>query len=188
MDSQRYTLRPFPGEEERLDLTIPGTIGRRGNTLSLGIALRGDLSGLAIPAPAGSPERRHRLWKETCLELFLAEKGSVRYWEFNLSPAGNWNVYRFTSYRKGMREEPAFGSLIFRILTEPGTIRLLLEFDIGKILTPGKAIEAGVCAVIKTIAGDTSHWACVHPGPRPDFHRRDGFALSVPAEADRSRG
>jgi hypothetical protein len=188
MDPQRYTLRPFPGEEKRLDLTIPGTIGRRGNTLSLGFALRGDLSVLAIPSPTGSPERRHRLWKETCLELFLAEKGSVRYWEFNLAPAGNWNVYRFTSYRKGMREEPAFGSLPFRVLTEPGTINLSLELDIRMILPSGKAIEAAVCAVIRTITGDTSHWACVHPGPRPDFHRRDGFTLSVPAEAERFRG
>jgi hypothetical protein len=188
MDHQRYTLRPSPGEEKRLDLTIPGTIGRRGNTLSLGFALRGDLSGLAIPLPTAPSERRYRLWKETCLELFLAEKGSVRYWEFNLSPAGNWNVYRFTSYRQGMREELVFGSLPFRVLTEPGAIGLSLEIDIGKILPAGKAIEAAVCAVIRTIAGDTSHWACVHPGPRPDFHRRDGFTLSVPAEAERSRG
>jgi hypothetical protein len=188
MDHQRYTLRPSPGEEKRLDLTIPGTIGRRGNTLSLGFALRGDLSGLAIPLPTAPPERRYRLWKETCLGLFLAEKGSVRYWEFNLSPAGNWNVYRFTSYRQGMREELVFGSLPFRVLTEPGAIGLSLEIDIGKILPAGKAIEAAVCAVIRTIAGDTSHWACVHPGPRPDFHRRDGFTLSVPAEAERSRG
>jgi len=188
MDLQSYTLKPFPGEEKRLDLTIPGTIGRRGNTLSLGFALLGDLSGLAIPSPTGSPGRRDRLWKETCLEFFLAEKGSVRYWEFNLSPAGNWNVYRLTSYRNRMREEPAFGSLPFRVLREPGTIRLSLELDIGKILPAGKAIEAAVCAVIKTITGNTSHWACVHPGPRPDFHRRDGFTLSVPAEAECSRG
>jgi len=188
MDPRRYTLKPFPGEEKRPDLTIPGTIGRSGNTLSLGFALLGDLSGLAIPSPTGSPERRYRLWKETCLELFLAEKGSAPYWEFNLSPAGNWNVYRFTSYRKGMREETAFGSLPFRVLTEPGTIGLSLELDIGRILPSGKAIEAAVCAVIRTITGDTSHWACVHPGPRPDFHRRDGFTLIVPAEEGCSRG
>ena len=188
MDLQSYTLKPFPGEEKRLDLAIPGTIGRRGNTLFLDFALLGDLSGLAIPSPTGSPGRRDRLWEETCLEFFLAKKGSVRYWEFNLSPAGNWNVYRFTSYRKGMREEPAFGSLPFRVLTDPGTIRLSLELDIGKILPAGKAIEAAVCAVIKTITGNTSYWACAHPGPRPDFHRRDGFTLSVPAEAECSRG
>jgi hypothetical protein len=188
MDLQSYILKPFPGEKYRLDLEIPGTIGRRGNTVSLGLALLGDLSGLAVPSPEDPPGRRNRLWMETCLEFFLAEKGSVRYWEFNLSPAGNWNVYRFTSYREGMREEPAFGSLPFRVRTEPGAIRLSLELDVGKIIPAGEAIEAAVCAVIRTVMGDTSHWACLHPGPRPDFHRRDGFTLCVPSEAERSRG
>src|SRR4030042_7193941 len=51
-------------------------------------------------------------------------EGSERYWEFNLSPAGHWNVYRFASYRKEMREEPAFASLPFRVRTEPEALRL----------------------------------------------------------------
>ncbi|MGA6993888.1 MAG: DOMON-like domain-containing protein [Candidatus Deferrimicrobiaceae bacterium] len=181
MDLQSYTLKPFPGEENRLDLKILGTIGRRGNTLSLGLALLGDHSELAIPSPEDSPGRRYRLWEKTCLELFIAEKGSARYWEFNLSPAGNWNVYRFTSSRKGMREEPAFGSLPFRVLTEPGAIRLSLDLWMGKIIPAGKTIEVAVCAVIRTVTGMTSHWAFVHPGPLPDFHRRDGFTLILPA-------
>jgi hypothetical protein len=187
MDLQSYTLKPFPGEEKHPDLEIPGTIGRRGNMLSLCFALLGDLSGLAIPPQEDFPGRRDRLWKETCLEFFLAEKGAVRYWEFNLSPAGNWNVYRFASYRKEMGEEPAFGSLPFRVQTESGTLRLSLELDIGKILPAGIVIEAAASAVIRTITGDTSHWACVHPGTRPDFHRRDGFTLCVPPEAECSR-
>jgi hypothetical protein len=184
MDLRSYTLKPFPGEENRLDLKIPGTIGRRGNTLSLGFALLGDLSELVIPSPEDSPGRRDRLWEETCLEFFLAEKGSVRYWEFNLSPAGHWNVYRFTSYRKGMREEPAFGSLPFRVLTEPGAIRLSLDLGIGEIIQAGKTIEVSIGAIVKSVAGETSHWACVHPGPLPDFHRRDGFTFILPAQAE----
>jgi hypothetical protein len=182
MDLKSFALKPFPGEEKRLDLKIPGTIGRRGNTLFLAFALLGDLAKLAIPSQEDSPGRRNLLWKETCMEVFLGEKGSVRYWEFNLSPSGNWNVYRFTSYRERMREESAFRALPFRVLTEPGAIRFSLELDIEKILPAGKAIEAAVCAVIKTIMGNTSHWACVHPGPRPDFHRRDGFVLNIHAK------
>lgn len=181
VELRSFTLKPFPGEENRTDIKIPGTIGRRGNTLSLGFAILGDLSELDIPSPEDSPGRRDRLWEETCLELFLAEKKSVRYWEFNLSPGGNWNAYRFTSYRKGMREEQAFGSLPFRVLTEPGVIRLSLDLGTGKIIPAGMTIEVAVCAVIRTVTGETSHWACVHPGPRPDFHRRDGFSLAFPA-------
>lgn len=179
---QSFSLMPFHAEENRPDIGITGTIGRRGNTLSLGFALLGGLSELAIPSSEDSPGRRDRLWKEMCLELFLAEKGSVRYWEFNLSPAGHWNVYRFTTYRKDMREEPAFTSLPFRIRAEPGALRLSLDLGIGKIIPAGKSIEVAVCAVIKTLMGETSHWACVHPGPLPDFHRRDGFTLILPAK------
>jgi hypothetical protein len=181
MDLQSFTLKPFPGEGNRPGLKIAGTIGRRGTMLSLGFALLGNLSELAIPSPEDSPGRRDRLWEETCLEFFLSEKGSARYREFNLSPAGNWNAYRFTSYRKGMREEPAFASLPFRVLTEPGAVRLSLDLETGKIIPADKPIEVAVCAVIRTVTGETSHWACVHPGTRPDFHRRDGFTLIIPA-------
>jgi len=53
---------------------------------------------------------------------------------------------------------------------------------LGKIIPTGKTIEVAVGDVIRTVTGKTSHWALVHPGPRPDFHRRDGFTLSIPPE------
>jgi hypothetical protein len=149
--------------------------------LSIGYAIVGDLSELAIPTPAKSPKRKDGLWEETCLEFFLGMKDSARYWEFNLSPAGHWNVYSFTSYRKGMREEPAFASLPCLIRTESGAFRLSLEVEPGRILPAGKTFEVAVCAVVRTVTGKNSHWALAHPGPRPDFHRRDGFLLTLPA-------
>lgn len=179
MDRKSFSLMPFPGEDPGGDLKIEGTIGRRGNALSLGCAVLGNLAELATPTPAKSPGRRDRLWEETCLEMFLGVKGSERYWEFNLSPAGHWNVYRFSSYRKEMREEPAFASLPFRVLTEPEALQVSLDLELGKIIPAGRAIEVAIGAVIRTVTGGTSHWALVHPGLRPDFHRRDGFVLDV---------
>lgn len=176
-----FSLVPFPGEKDLPDIGITGTIGRRANTLSIGYEIVGNLSELFLPAQDESPERKDRLWEETCMELFLGVKDSVRYWEFNLSPAGHWNVYRFTSYRKGMREEPAIASLPFRVRTDPASLRLSITLDIGKIVPKGAVAEAAVCAVLRTVNGKRSHWALAHPGPRPDFHRRDGFALVLPA-------
>ena len=182
MKLQRFSLKPFRGENNGPIRKITGTVGRRANTLSLGYALLGDLSELSIPGPGKSPGRKSRLWEETCLEVFLGEQGSERYWEFNLSPAGHWNVFRFASYRKEMREEPAFASLPLRVRTEPEALRLSLDVELGKIIPAERTIEVAVGAVVKTAAGGTSHWALVHRGPRPDFHRRDGFTFNLPAE------
>lgn len=179
---QGFSLIPFPAEEHRPDIGITGRVWQRADTLSVCYALRGNLSEIAMPASGELPERKDRLWEETCLEFFLGVRDSRRYWEFNLSPAGHWNVYRFTGYRKGMREEPAYTSLPFRLQMEPGTVRLSLDLGLGKIIPAGRTVEVAISAVIRTVAGMTSHWALVHPGPRPDFHRRDGFVLNVHTE------
>jgi hypothetical protein len=182
MNLRKFFLKPFPGEENFSDVKITGTIGRHADTLSIGYALLGNLSELAIPSPGELPERKDHLWDETCLEFFLGVKDSEPYWEFNLSPAGYWNVYRFASYRMDMREEPAFPSLPFRIRMEPEALRLSLDLETGKIIPKDRTLEIAVGAVIETVTGKRSHWALVHPGPRPDFHRRDGFLLNIHAE------
>lgn len=180
--TRRFSLAPFREEGGGSAIKITGSIRRRTNLLSIGYAVLGDLAKLEIPAPNQFPGRKDRLWEETCLEFFLGTRDSEGYWEFNLSPAGHWNVYRFTSCRKGMREEEAFPSLPFRVRREPNALRLSLDLDPGKIIPAGKTLEVAVGAVLKTVTGTTGHWALVHSGPRPDFHRRDGFTLTIPGE------
>ncbi len=174
-----FLLKPFPGEGRGPGPAIAGSIARHANLLSVVYEIRGDLSEISVPEPADAPGRRDRLWEGTCLELFLGPDGSAAYWEFNLSPAGHWNVYRFESYREGMREEPVFSSLPFGVRTEPRMFRLSLDVDIGRLVPAGKGADVAVCAVVRTKAGESSHWALSHPGLRPDFHRRDGFRLRL---------
>jgi len=176
----RFILKPFPGEGNPAGVTIGGSIARRSDTLSVCCEVRGDLSKLAIPAAAEAPRRKDRLWEGTCIELFPGTTDSREYWEFNLSPSGDWNVYRFTGYRAGMREEPAFASLPFAVRIGPDALELSMELDVEKIIPSGKTIEVGIAAVIRTIDGGRSHWALAHPASRPDFHRRDGFSLTLP--------
>ena len=177
MNPARFFLKPFPGEGNPAGVTIGGSIARRADALSVRFEVRGDLSKVSIPTAAEAPRRMDRLWEETCLELFLGTEDSERYWEFNLSPAGNWNVYRFTRYREGMREEPAIASLPFDVRRDSEALVLTAEIGIGKIVPAGKGLAATVAAVIRTTDGGKSHWALAHPSPQPDFHRRDGFAL-----------
>jgi hypothetical protein len=179
--ARHFLLKPFPGDGNPVGVTIGGSIGRRADTLSVRYEVLGDLSEVAIPAGAEAPRRKDRLWEETCLELFLGAADAAEYWEFNLSPAGHWNVYRFTRYREGMREEPAFASLPFAVRAGPDGLELSAEVDVGTILRPGRTIAAGVAAVVRAENGGTTRWALAHPPSRPDFHRRENFALRLPA-------
>jgi len=177
---KRFLLKPFPGEGNPAGVTIGGSIGRRAEILSVHCEVRGDLSMVSIPTAAEASRRRDRLWEETCFELFLGAADSDAYWELNLSPSGDWNVYRFTRYREGMCGERAFTSLPFTVRIGPKILELSMELDVGKIIPARKTVEAGIAAVIGTIDGGKSHWALGHPASLPDFHRRDGFALILP--------
>ena len=132
-----------------------------------------------IPAPAARPVRRHGLWEETCFEFFLSIKDSPQYWEFNLSPAGDWNVYRFAEYRQGMTEESAFAALPFDVKQQSDSVRLVLEINLDKIVRADQPLEAAMAAVIQPAGGGLTYWALTHPGPQADFHRRDSFLVSL---------
>ncbi len=158
-------------------MRISGTLGRWGNVLSVSYDLHGTLEAIAVPAPADNPGRRDGLWNETCFELFLSPDNADRYWEFNFSPAGNWNVYRFEAYRQGMHEEQAFATLLFSVQTHPAALNLSVELDLEKIIPRDQVLKVGISAVIRSAAGACTYWALVHPGAQPDFHRRDGFII-----------
>jgi len=172
----RFFLKPFPGEGNPAGVTIGGSIARRADVLSVRYEVRGNLAKVSIPAATEAPRRKDRLWEETCLEFFLGTTDSGVYWEFNLSPSGNWNVYRFTRYREGMREETAFASLSLDIRRDAQALVLTAEIDAGRIVPAGRDLAATAAAVIGTIDEGKSHWALVHQASRPDFHRRDPFA------------
>ena len=154
-----------------------------------------------VPQPhaddPGGPQRRDGLWQHTCFEAFVGVLGSEAYWEFNLAPSGDWNVYRFAGYRTGQTQETAYGPLPLTVigpraappaadcrLTAP---RALLELEVGCSLPPplqerlqaGSIHELGLTAVLEGRDGALSYWALNHPGPEPDFHDRRGWSLRL---------
>jgi len=82
-----------------------------------------------------------------------------------------------------MREEPAIRALPFDLRRDPEALLLAAKLGIGKIVPAGADLAATVAVVIKAIDGGKSHWAQIHPATRPDFHRRDGFALLLPSSS-----
>jgi hypothetical protein len=164
-------------------VTITGDVARRADTLAIRYELRGRLDVLVIPPPARTPARRNGLWEETCFECFLAVEDSPCYWEFNLSPSGCWNVYRFSGVRESMAEEEAFSSLVITAERNENTVSLRLETSLGGIIRAGEPLDVAVRAVVKEKAGALSYWALTHCGPRPDFHRRESFILRLPGDS-----
>jgi hypothetical protein len=180
-NDQSFALWPFSPLNPQMDLKIIGAIGRGQHRLRISYELRGQLAAVAIPAPGDLPARRHGLWEETCFEFFLAAKHSPRYWEFNLSPAGHWNVYRFAAYRQGVKEEMAFTSLPVSLRPEPDSVRLALDLNLDPIIPADQPLEVGIAAVIQLAGGGLTYWALTHGGPQPDFHRRDSFIVALSA-------
>lgn len=178
MNVRTFCLLPFPGTAGLSGVTISGGVRRSREVLSVRYDLSADAADITLPQPCGPPERRNGLWKETCFELFLAEKGVDAYREFNMSPAGHWNVYRFDAYRQGMREDTAFASLPFSVVNHRNAIVLSLEINVGTIVRSGVPVQVALSAVLASRDG-VSFWALAHPGEHADFHRRDSFILEL---------
>jgi hypothetical protein len=187
MSDQIFSLQPFP-QTPPTDLEIIGTVARRANVLTISYSLLGDLADVAISssdlqgvASPATPSRQSQLWEATCFEFFLGTKNDKQYWEFNLSPAGHWNVYCFDDYRQGMKEETAFPTLPFSVQTEPDALSVALKLNLGAIFAATQGLEMAIAAVVKHSNGDSSYWALKHPGKEPDFHLRESFTLKLPA-------
>jgi len=180
---QSFRLFPFPSDGTTAglpaDLELAGRIERYATGLRLSYRLSGSLEALHIPASAARPQRRDLLWQGTCFELFLAAAGAEPYREFNLSPSGDWNVYRLDGYRRGLRPDPAWQALAHRCEDGAAGLALILETPLPPDLAAAPQLEAAVTAVLQSSSGVCSYWALSHPGPEADFHRRDGFLLQL---------
>ncbi len=148
-----------------------------------------DLMSLVLPQVESPPARRRRdeLWKSTCLEFFLGPAGQQSYLEINLSPSGHWNCYVFDGYRQGMRESADTVVYLNESHLDPrgdqaswhGTLRTEgPKGEFASWLSSGSLVM-GVSAVLEYNSGEREYWSLVHVADRPDFHRREGFRLTL---------
>lgn len=161
------------------DLRITGAITvEEQKYLQINYLLTGDLDCIDIPSPSTQPTRKDDLWENTCLEFFLGVENSPRYWEFNLAPCGDWNIYRFDDYRQGMQTETSVTQLPITVDQSPTRFELSLTVDLSfAAIAVGTAIDVAITTVIKSQDADITYWALTHPGQAADFHLRDGFIL-----------
>ncbi len=142
----------------------------------------GDLLDLALPSSEPkfdltSGQRLDDLWKHSCFEAFLGLPGSEKYWELNLSPSGDWNLYSFETYRRGGKTSREATSPLVRVRRKRRDFRC----DVILNLRPWWPVEAlpelGLTMVLEDNKGRLSYWALSHPGEVADFHDRRSFLI-----------
>jgi hypothetical protein len=178
MTEQSFTLQPFLLDDALRDIYVEGNLQRQIDTLTIHYALSDPESIVSISLTA-LPARKHELWEKTCFEFFLSIQDSPRYWEFNLSPAGYWNIYRFDGYRQGMQDELAWENLPFEVQQHSGKVTLDLKLDLSPIAIARQKLELAIATVVKLKDGTTSYWALAHCAPQADFHQRKSFTIEL---------
>lgn len=151
-----------------------------GSGLELEFVIHDPLGEVRIPPREAIPARREGLWQTTCLETFLAGVGDGSYWELNLSPSGHWNLERFTAYRQPAGEACPLVDLDARWTLREGAFVMHCHLPLEDLGLASRPLVIGLCAVIEAHKGEVAYYALGHPGPHPDFHRRDGWLLVLP--------
>lgn len=158
-------------------ISASGKVGHA-RLLQLEFRLIGNVSAVRLPA-AAAPVPTDDLWRTTCFELFVHEKGD-RYREYNFSPSGAYAAYAFDHYRVAMTAiDMARPSIDCRVDHDAMAVRVGLD---DAVLDGG--CRFGISAVIDHGGGQLSYWALRHPSDKPDFHHRDCFALLRDAPED----
>lgn len=175
MTKQAFSLIPFPAPNIP-DISIIGEIALQKNIVILHYSLEGKIDDILLPLASMNPGRKDELWKKTCFEFFLAIKDQPQYWEFNMSPSGDWNVYHMDAYRRVcFREEMSIQQLQFEVQQEPSCFTLDAVVDLNPIIQQSHSLDVGITAVIQTADGNETYWALTHPAPLADFHLRESF-------------
>lgn len=178
----RQALRPFQADPASAGLHLSCEARWNAGVLALHFSLGGSLRDLQLPALNPQPQRRDGLWQSTCFEAFLARPGDQGYWELNLAPSGDWNVYRLSGYRQGLQAEQRISGLPFqqRLHGQAGgeqQVELELLLDLRALVGDVDQLQLSATAVLDHQQHGCSYWAWRHSGSEPDFHRRESFLL-----------
>lgn len=181
MAAVSFLLQPFRSDSFSPLFQVSGTIARTKTNLHISYELRGTLSEIfwSWPRPNAVPGRKHNLWQNTCFEFFLAKPGAPQYWEANLSPSGDWNLYAFPEYRAGMHEESRVTALPFTFQKQRDCCHLAIYFPLAQLLDLEQALEIGISMVLRGKNGQQAFYALKHCNDRPDFHQRETFLIKV---------
>ena len=185
MVRQVSPLIPFDLDQSPAVLATAEFVWREDAALELSFSLcskqsGGSLDGISFRgSKAENPAMRHdNLWMHTCFEAFLARPDSQEYWEMNASPNGDWNLYRFSGYRRGGMAEPQAKQPVVNFSMDGAGCRCTIQISLKPWLELTAIPDIALTMVLEENGGCLSYWALNHPADKPDFHDRRGFLHS----------
>jgi hypothetical protein len=177
-----FQLTPFHKETNQ-DISITGSVSLFSGELhiqySLHQAAQGNSSPVLWPSAKQTVSRCDGIWQSTCMELFISSPSMQRYWEYNFCPSGDWNIYQLSDYRSTLQVEPSCRQPAITYCQKPGVWELDVVTQLPNPLIDQPVLILAITAVVKQQNGELSYWALHHGGGEADFHRRDGFQLSL---------
>lgn len=180
MVRQVCTLVPFDRSNCPEILVSAEVIWRQNGGIELSYGLRSkckdSLNGLLLKPKSEITRRSDELWKHSCFEAFICWPNHQKYWELNVSPCGDWNLYSLEKYRKGMRTQSINNSPRINVHRSSMACHcnVLLELDPW---CPDKfnAPKLGLAVVLEESNRALSYWAILHNKDSPDFHDKSCF-------------
>lgn len=125
-------------------------------------------------------ERVVGLWESTCFELFILSP-SGKYYEFNFSPSGNWNIFYFESYRSDLKEAIDCPTPLIDVRAHKEK-KIHLTYDLFELpngfFEMGK-MKVGITAVLEDNKKSKSFWSLAHPKDKADFHSPIGMTIKL---------
>ena len=175
-----HTLYVHPTQLTDIVQTLQVSVEKLSNgDLQLCYELTGEVSRLLLPRPQPAIAS-DGLWQHCCFEVFIAQRDSPAYYEFNFSPSTQWAVYQFSDYR--VRSEWTTNRVPqIQFSYSPERLRLtalIATVDLP-LFTDALPWQLGISAVLETIEDQHYYFALHHPAAQPDFHHRAGFALTL---------
>lgn len=178
-------LVPFPGTTAPFNLS--GSAFLKGPHLQIQFILNGPLSLLKkIGTTSSTKNRKNELWKSTCFEWFIKTSDHPRYWEFNLSPNGDWNVYSLTDYRQNLIEENLIRqfNLETKIISDKEWhLEGFVDLSAIPALSESKLLLINLSAVLELQDSSKTYWSLAHTQKQPDFHHPQHFLIQLTKES-----
>jgi hypothetical protein len=174
-----FSLVPFSDVAIDMAINLQVMLDCVGHHFDIQFVVAGEIDRLQLSPITQFPQRITGLWETTCFEFFFGVPRQEKYWEVNLSPSGDWNVFRLDRYRENLQEEQAIAALPFTVKVERDRLTLALTFDLQGLGLECGAIELSATSVIQEKTGEISYWAVKHAGLEADFHLRDSFVIGL---------